>query len=332
MPVATSLERPLHLARVDLARRHPQPSPASLVAATILSVGGSLAAGALLVWAGTSAFPSTRGYAHFRFSDYGLLTTIGVLIACAAWPVVTRISWDPRWLFFRLAAAATFVLWIPDLYLLARHEPARAVAVLMAMHLAIAIITYSVLVRVAPVRRLSVAGPDAVHVPMAGASSDRTPGPPGTTAGVGDLDHSTARLATWLAVLVGIEFAIGIAVLVSVSTDRPTAWVPARGQAVYLVHALLGFPIAIGAVVHLVRSRDSTRIARLSGWIGSTGVAVAGAGGLLAVAHPMRLVGLAGMLLGSVVAAFGYLLPALDRITDQAPPTGKGPEAEQAGI
>lgn len=333
MPLAKSLERPLHLARVDLTRRHPQPSLTSLLAATILSVGGSLAAGALLVAAGTNAFPSTRGYAHFRFSDYGLLTTVGVLIACAAWPVVSRISWDPRWLFLRLAVAVTLVLWIPDLYLLARHEPARAVAVLMAMHLAIAIITYNVLVRVAPARRPSaaVAVTDPVDDPVPDGS-DPTSRRAGAGAAVDDLDRSTARLATWLALLVGIEFAIGIAVLVSVSTDRPSGWVPAHGQAVYLVHAILGFPLAIGAVVHLVRSRDSTRIARLSGWIGSTGVALAGAGGLLAVAHPMRLVGLACMLLGSVVAAFGYLLPALDRMTDDTPPTGRGPETEQAGI
>ena len=119
--------------------------------ATITAVGGSLAAGALLVWAGTNAFPATRGFAHFRFADYGLLTAVGVLIACLAWPVVTLVSWDPRWLFLRLAVAVTVVLLIPDVYLLARHEPTRAVAVLMVMHLAIALVTYNALVRIAPV-------------------------------------------------------------------------------------------------------------------------------------------------------------------------------------
>ena len=53
---------------------------------------------------------------------------------------------------------------------------------------------------------------------------------------------------------------------------------------------------------------------------------VAGAGGLLAVAHPLRLAGFGLMLLGSVTAAFGYLLPALDRMTDRAEaPAGGGP-------
>jgi hypothetical protein len=33
-----------------------------------------------------------------------------VVIACAAWPVVTRVSSQPRWLFLRLAVAVTVVL------------------------------------------------------------------------------------------------------------------------------------------------------------------------------------------------------------------------------
>ena len=37
---------------------------------------------------------------------------IGVVTACLAWPVVTRISSAPRWLFFRLAIAVTPVLWL----------------------------------------------------------------------------------------------------------------------------------------------------------------------------------------------------------------------------
>jgi hypothetical protein len=59
---------------------------------------------------------------HFQFSDYGKLTVIGVIIACAGWPVVTRVSSQPRWLFLRLA---------------------------------IAVVTYNLLVHVAPVRAAS---------------------------------------------------------------------------------------------------------------------------------------------------------------------------------
>jgi len=90
---------------------------------------------------------------HFRFTDYAKLTVIGVIIACAAWPVVTRVSSAPRWLFFRLAILVTLFLWLPDLYILYRGQSADAVAVLMVMHLAIALVTYNLLVHVAPARR-----------------------------------------------------------------------------------------------------------------------------------------------------------------------------------
>ena len=75
--------------------------------ATILSIAGSLLADALIVVIGTAVFPATRGYVHFQFSDYAKLTIVGVVIACLAWPVVTRISSAPRWLFFRLAILVT---------------------------------------------------------------------------------------------------------------------------------------------------------------------------------------------------------------------------------
>jgi hypothetical protein len=87
---------------------------------------------------------------HFRPSDYGKLTIIGVIIACAAWPVVTWISSAPRWLFFRLAILVTLFLWLPDIYILYRGQPAKAVAVLLCMHLAIALVTYNALVHIAP--------------------------------------------------------------------------------------------------------------------------------------------------------------------------------------
>jgi hypothetical protein len=87
---------------------------------------------------------------HFQFHDYAKLTVIGVIIACTAWPVVTRISSTPRWLFLRLAILVTLILWLPDVYILYQGQPADAVAVLFMMHLAIALVTYNVLVRLAP--------------------------------------------------------------------------------------------------------------------------------------------------------------------------------------
>jgi hypothetical protein len=159
----------LSLVRVDFAPARQQPSAARVIGASVLSIAGSLAADAVLVVIGTAIFPSTKGYAHFQFSDYAKLTVIGVVIACLAWPVVTRISSDPRWLFFRMAIAVTLALWIPDLYILANGQPPRAVAVLFVMHLAIAVVTYSCLVHIAPVkttRAPAPPSPDPEHHPV----------------------------------------------------------------------------------------------------------------------------------------------------------------------
>jgi hypothetical protein len=145
-------QRVLAWARLDFSPGHRPPQWWRVALATVLAVGLSLAADAALVAIGTGLFPATKGYVHFEFSDYAKLTVIGVVIACAAWPVVTRISSAPRWLFFRLAIVVTLVLYLPDLYIWHQGQPGHAVAVLMTMHLAIALITYNLLVHVAPVR------------------------------------------------------------------------------------------------------------------------------------------------------------------------------------
>jgi len=146
------VDRGLRLFRVDFAPARRQPSAVSVLAATVVSIGGSLLADAILVVLAQAIFPSTLGYAHFQFSDYSKLTVIGVVIACLAWPVVTRISSQPRWLFARMAVAVTLVLWLPDVYILTLGQPPRAVAFLFLMHLAIAVITYNSLVRIARTR------------------------------------------------------------------------------------------------------------------------------------------------------------------------------------
>jgi len=145
--------RMLDVVKIDFAPKHRQPRPAPVLVATIVALAGSLAADAVLVAIGTRVFPSTAGYVHFRFSAYGKLTAIGVIIACAGWPIVTRISSNPRWVFMRMAVVVTLVLWLPDLYILVKGQPSKAVAVLMVMHLAIGVVTYNALVHLAPVRR-----------------------------------------------------------------------------------------------------------------------------------------------------------------------------------
>jgi hypothetical protein len=134
---------------------HRQPQAARVVLATVLSLVGSLFADWVIVHIGTKVFPATRGYTHFQFNDYGKLTVIGVVIACLAWPVVSRLTDAPRWLFCRLAVLVTLVLLLPDVYILNQGQPPRAVAVLMVMHLAIGLITYNLLVNVAPTRSTS---------------------------------------------------------------------------------------------------------------------------------------------------------------------------------
>jgi hypothetical protein len=149
------LEKALALVHLDFAPNHRQPSGRQVVLATVVSIVGSLLADALVVVVAQALIPSTKGYAHFQFADYAKLTVIGVIIACVAWPVTTQITSRPRWMFFRMAVLVTLVLWLPDVYILVKGQPAKAVGFLFLMHLAIALVTYNALVRVAPVRALA---------------------------------------------------------------------------------------------------------------------------------------------------------------------------------
>ena len=149
-----AIDRVLTWFKVDFAPAHRQPKWWRLGLATVLAIVLSLAACAALVAAGEHVWPATKGFVHFKFSDYGKLTVLGVLIGCAAWPIVTRISSAPRWLFFRCAIVVTLVLWLPDVWIWHNGESAHGVVVLMVMHLAIALITYNLLVHVAPVREV----------------------------------------------------------------------------------------------------------------------------------------------------------------------------------
>lgn len=311
MPEEKLADRLVRLARLDWSPEQRPPSPGALGLATLASLGGSLGADALLVFIGTRLFPSTRGFSHFHFSDYGTLTVIGVLVACAAWPVAARVSAAPRWLFFRLAILVTLVLFLPDCWILLRGEPLRGVAVLMAMHLAIALVTYNCLVRLAPVRPAlapSEAGPAKGEPPRPAPS--RSPG----------------QLAGWLGLLLGVEFVLGIVALFFLPAGRPSGWLPAPGRAVYLAHALVGVPLAIGAVALLPAVRGASRTLKVVAWLGFTGVALAGIGGILTSSHPLRLLGMALMLVGPMVAGLGYLIPALDRLPQETP--GARPASE----
>jgi len=76
------------------------PKPERVLVASVLALAVSLVADALLVWLGTPVVPATKDYGRFHFSDYGLLTAVGVAMACAAWVVVARLSSDPTRVLF----------------------------------------------------------------------------------------------------------------------------------------------------------------------------------------------------------------------------------------
>ncbi|MBN9620755.1 MAG: hypothetical protein J0H43_13655 [Actinobacteria bacterium] len=146
---------PLNLVHLDFSPQHRQPAAVRVAIATIVAVAASLVADAVIVVIAERLFPSTKGYVHFQFGDYAKLTIIGVLIACLGWPVITRVSSVPRWIYSRLAVIVTLVLLLPDVWLLHQGQPIKAVLALMVMHLAIAVVTYVSVVRVAPVRSMT---------------------------------------------------------------------------------------------------------------------------------------------------------------------------------
>ena len=144
-------------------------------------------------------------------------------------------------------------------------------------------------------------------------------------------DERTARMATTLAAAVGVETVTGVVTLLLIRPSRPSGLIPSQWPAIYLVHAALGFPLAVRAVVLLIRVRDAPRISRLSGWIGVSGVALAGIGGLLTEPQPLRLLGMVVMFLGAIVALFGYLFPTFEKL-DESTYDGLFPTGAQGDI
>lgn len=284
------------------------PSIARTATASSFAVILSLAADAALVKLATFDDRSIRDFSHFRFADYGTLTIIGVIAACVAWLIVTHLVQSPRTLFFRLAIVMTLVLWIPDLWLFFRHENTKAVMTLVTMHVAIAIITYNLLVRVAPART----GDDKSNSQAVPTKSFQ---PPKDLALGGEPTSQGVHRSAWIVMMVGVcvEFAVGIAALLFVPYSRPNEWIPHQAEALYLVHAIGGGVLAIGAATVLAGSLGAGRIARLGALIGLIGIALGAGGGVLAVYHPLRVAGMALMFVGGTVAFFGYITPLVEQ-------------------
>jgi hypothetical protein len=122
----------------------------------------------------------------------------------------------------------------------------------------------------------------------------------------------TVRWATLLAIAVGVEFLLGVMAVLSVPLDRPSGWLPVKGEAVFLVHSFCGLLLMVAAVGLIIRTRGLSRAAHIAGWLGFTGISLAGVGGLLTGETSLvRFFGMTLMLLGAVIAAFGYMVPVL---------------------
>lgn len=126
------------------------------------------------------------------------------------------------------------------------------------------------------------------------------------------VDPANLRLSALLALLVACEFVVGIVTAVAVPFNRPSSFLPAKGEAFYAAHALFGALIAALAIALVAWTTSAPRASKAAAWMGLIGVAVAGAGGLLTYLPSFtRFAGMAVMFAGAAVAFFAYILPVL---------------------
>ncbi|MFY9783515.1 MAG: hypothetical protein WAK12_08300, partial [Acidimicrobiales bacterium] len=287
MPPSSLIERTLAWWHVDLKPSSERPSAIRIVIVAILAALGSVGVNALLVALVTYLNPPLTSYAHFQLDDYGTLTVIGVLAASAAWDVVLRISSSPRWLLLRMAVLVTVVLWIPDVYLFTKHEPSAGVVTLMIMHLAVALVTYNALVRFAA----PSSKPEIPHTSLPDEASafllsqlSTAPEEPG----------ETLRRSYFIAMMVGViaELIIGGVELFYVPLNRPTGWLAHHGEPIYVVHALLGMALGVGALYVVSRALTTAHLVqvdRTAAVGGFLGVATGAIGGAMSYEQSLRV-------------------------------------------
>jgi hypothetical protein len=153
-PRSSLAQRAFRLAGINPSPKAAPPTHRRLAAAGLAAVVVSLVADIVLAAAGRAAFTVPVSFSKFSFGSYGLLTVLGIAGATATWGAVTRLSSRPKWLLTRLAVLVSALFLIPDFLLLGTPaNPTGPVVILMLMHLAIAAITYTALIKVAPVRQ-----------------------------------------------------------------------------------------------------------------------------------------------------------------------------------
>lgn len=292
------------------------PSGRRIALVTVLSALVSLVVNAALVWLATAFDPSLQHFSHFRLADYGALTVIGVAGAGVAWFLATRNFTTPRRTFFRVAVVVMVVLWIPDVWLLIKHEPTRAVVFLIIMHVAVALITYNFLVLLAPVGSRE-------------GAATMTPRSNRVEALDSEASPTKVPRVVWVLLLiaVSVEFLGGLVGMLYVPFDRPNGFLVHRGAPAYLLHAALGGLLgvaAIAVVLHVSSRGTSQRVDRIAAISGLCGVLVGAVGGAMCAVHALRLSGMALMFVGVSVAFFGYLIPLIDDARPIPPTTTSG--------
>ena len=86
------------------------PSGLRVAVVTAIAAIASVIVNAALVWIAKASDASLQDYSHFRLSDYGTLSVVGVAGAGVAWYIASRYLATPRVVFFRVAIAVTLVL------------------------------------------------------------------------------------------------------------------------------------------------------------------------------------------------------------------------------
>lgn len=321
MGQTTLIDLVLARARVDLASAAEPPSVGRVIVVSALSIVISVGVDAAIVKLATVMYPAIHGYSHFRLIDYGALTVLGVLAACAAWSAVVRISSSPRWLFFRLVIIVMTVLWVPDLWLIAKHEPTRAVFALMLMHLAVALVTYNLLVHFATGRFDALENSDHGSS-RAFSSTSAVPAGSTPTPDKGPIAPVVGRIV-WVTMVFAVtgELLVGLTEIVFVPLNRPDGWFAKQGEALSLAHALLGGALGLGAIVIFTVTLRNGRLERIAALTGLIGLALGAIGGVLTYDRTLRLWGMGLMFLGVAVAFFGYLVPLIGE-SPGLPPNG----------
>jgi hypothetical protein len=95
---------------------------------------------------------------------------------------------------------------LPDLWLLLRREPPAAVAILMCMHIGIALVTYNALIRVAPVRVV----PPGDWTKSGGGANDAGDRRREEPSAVGKVGAAAFRVGRWAWITMMLGLGVGI--------------------------------------------------------------------------------------------------------------------------